>query len=312
MRHFRISRELTEHLADRFAQSHYFHYQEGDSEKVTPLKCVTIFLWFAGNEAVTYRDVADRFAISKSTLFKIVNRVTRFLSNLSPEVIQWPSNEQKIAIEQSFREKHFPGVIGVVDGSHIRIDKPNNDPESYFNRKKFHSIQVQAVCDHKKKILDVFIGFPGSVHDSRAFRASSLSTSLAEKCNDFHILGDSGYPCLQHLLTPFRDNGHLTRQQVNYNRILSKNRCVIEHSFGLLKQKFRQLYHVKLHKIENIVHLIRACCVLHNLALHEEFPMEEDDLPAVINVNENVRVENDDPRGAAKRMDIMNNMPQLY
>nr|CAI5844142.1 unnamed protein product [Callosobruchus analis] len=143
MRHFRISRELTEHLADRFAQSHYFHYQEGDSEKVTPLKCVTIFLWFAGNEAVTYRDVADRFAISKSTLFKIVNRVTRFLSNLSPEVIQWPSNEQKIAIEQSFREKHFPGVIGVVDGSHIRIDKPNNDPESYFNRKKFHSIQVQ-------------------------------------------------------------------------------------------------------------------------------------------------------------------------
>nr|CAI5817200.1 unnamed protein product [Callosobruchus analis] len=254
MRHFRISRELTEHLADRFAQSHYFHYQEGDSEKVTPLKCVTIFLWFAENEAVTYRDVADRFALSKSTLFKIVNRVTRFLSNLSPEVIQWPSNEQKIAIEQSFREKHFPGVIGVVDDSHIRIDKPNNDPESYFIRKKFHSIQVQAVCDHKKK-----------------------------KCNDFHILGDSGYPCLQHLLTPFRDNGHLTRQQVNYNRILSKNRCVIEHSFGLLKQKFRQLYHVKLHKIENIVHLIRACCVLHNLALHEEFPMEEDDLPAVIN-----------------------------
>nr|CAI5817201.1 unnamed protein product [Callosobruchus analis] len=104
MRHFRISRELTEHLADRFAQSHYFHYQEGDSEKVTPLKCVTIFLWFAENEA-----------------------------------------------EQSFREKHFPGVIGVVDDSHIRIDKPNNDPESYFIRKKFHSIQVQAVCDHKKK-----------------------------------------------------------------------------------------------------------------------------------------------------------------
>nr|CAI5824300.1 unnamed protein product [Callosobruchus analis]CAI5854928.1 unnamed protein product [Callosobruchus analis] len=153
---------------------------------------------------------------------------------------------------------------------------PQLDEEQYMRHFRISRELTEHLADH------VFIGFPGSVHDSRAFRASPLSTSLAEKCNDFHILGDSGYPCLQHLLTPFRDNGHLTRQQAT------------------------------VHKIENIVHLIRACCVLHNLALHEEFPMEEDDLPAVINVNENVRVENDDQRGAAKRMDIMNNMPQLY
>lgn len=36
----------------------------------------------------------------------------------------------------------FPGVIGVIDGSHIRIDTPSEDPVSYFNKKKFYSIHV--------------------------------------------------------------------------------------------------------------------------------------------------------------------------
>lgn len=128
------------------------------------------------------------------------------------------------------------------------------------------------MCDHKRKIRDVFIGFPGSVHDSRVFRASPLSDSLDEKCGENYILGDSGYPCLPHLLTPYRDMGNLGRIKTNFNVKLSHNRYVIEHCFGILKQKFRQLYHLKLRKIRDCVHFIRACCVLHNLALEDEMP----------------------------------------
>lgn len=71
--------------------------------------------------------------------------------------------------------------------------------------------------------------------------------------------------------TPFKDNGHLRPVEVNYNIKLTKNRYVIEHCFGLLKQRFRQLYHLKLRKIETMVHFIRACCVLHNFALNDNF-----------------------------------------
>jgi len=35
----------------------------------------------------------------------------------------------------------------------------------------------------KKKILDVFIGYPGSVHDARVFKESSLFQSLPELCS---------------------------------------------------------------------------------------------------------------------------------
>nr|CAI5827636.1 unnamed protein product [Callosobruchus analis] len=163
-----------------------------------------------------------------------------FLSNLSSTVITWLSVEEQVHISQQFATHGFKGVIGVIDGSHVRIDKPSEDPESYINRKGYYSIH------HKRKIRNVVTGFPGSLHDSRVFRASPLSTMLEQKCQQNYILGDSGYPCLRHLLTPFKDMGNLTNVQQNYNWRLAKTRYIVEHTFGILKQKFRQLYLLKL------------------------------------------------------------------
>lgn len=145
------------------------------------------------------------------------------------------------------------------------------------------------VCDHQKKIRSLFVGFPGSVHDSRVYRRSPLSNDLQEKCGNYFILGDSAYSCSRHLITPFKDQGNLTRQQRLFNQRLSGCRYIIEHCFGLLKQKFRQLYHCKLRNINDLVNFIRACCVLHNMALEDEFPVEFE-----LNRNEPVQNRNND------------------
>lgn len=142
------------------------------------------------------------------------------------------------------------------------------------------------------KIRDIFVGFPGSVHDARVYRRSTLSRTLHEKCQNLYILGDSAYPLQQYLLTPFKDRGQLTRRQIKYNTTLSKNRIVIEHCFLRLKQKFRQLYHMKLRNMRTMTHLIRACCVLHNWSLDDEVPNLEEGLPAPL--YENVEIENED------------------
>ncbi|CAH1979324.1 unnamed protein product [Acanthoscelides obtectus] len=56
-----------------------------------------------------------------------------------------------------------------------------------------------------RKVRDIFVGYPGSVHDSRVFRTSPLFGTLQEKCGNHFIIGDSGYPCVQYCLTPFQD-----------------------------------------------------------------------------------------------------------
>lgn len=46
---------------------------------------------------------------------------------------------------QGFEESsRFPKTIGAIDGTHIRIDAPKENPADYINRKGFHSIQLQV------------------------------------------------------------------------------------------------------------------------------------------------------------------------
>lgn len=56
--------------------------------------------------------------------------------------------------------------------------KPPREPErqSYMNRKLFPSMQLQAICDTKGRFLDVLVGYPGSAHDSRIVKNSSIYT----------------------------------------------------------------------------------------------------------------------------------------
>ncbi len=54
--------------------------------------------------------------------------------------------------------------MGAIDGSHIPILKPQPD---YYNQKGYYSIVMQAVVDFRGIFMNVNIGWPGKVHDSR-------------------------------------------------------------------------------------------------------------------------------------------------
>lgn len=92
---------------------------------------------------------------------------------------------------------------------------------------------VNFICDNESA------GCPGSTHHARVFRISPLSNRVIGR--EQHLLGDSAYPCSINLITPYKDNGHLTRNQQKFNRAHSATRVVIEQSFGFLKSRFRCL-----------------------------------------------------------------------
>ena len=119
------------------------------------------------------RSVADHFGVSKSTTFQVFYRVCDMLKGyLAAKLITWPIGERLQDITKEFEDmRGMPSVIGAIDGSHIPIKAPVLCPENYINCKGFHSVILQAVCDHRMLFADCYAGWPGSVHDARVFKA---------------------------------------------------------------------------------------------------------------------------------------------
>ena len=81
-------------------------------------------------------------------------------------------------MQEFFNISRFPQVLGALDGSHIPIKAPKDDPNEYVNRKSFHSIVLQGVVDANGKFLHVSTGYAGSIHDARVLRMSALLTAI--------------------------------------------------------------------------------------------------------------------------------------
>ncbi|XP_030745911.1 putative nuclease HARBI1 [Sitophilus oryzae] len=223
--------------------------------------------------------------------------------------IHFPRNiEEMQALRTSFFQKYqFPGVIGCVDCTHISIVAPHtDDPEFpeyiYVNRKNYHSINVQLICDSNLKIMNVNAQFPGSTHDANIWRHSQISTLMEniyrrDPQNVFFLLGDSGYPTRPWLLTPIQNP--TAGPEERFNDRLCSIRATIERCNGVLKNRFRCLLkHRVLHYSPTVAgQIINSCCVLHNMCIANNVPeppaeQENEDIDYGIYAVENVPAEN--------------------
>jgi hypothetical protein len=67
------------------------------------------------------------------------------------------------ALKQGFSGRAGkPNNIGAIDRSHIPIETPSvADEHTFVNRKKKHSINIQAICDHNLLICHLVAKWPG-------------------------------------------------------------------------------------------------------------------------------------------------------
>lgn len=175
---------------------------------------------------------------------------------------------------------NIPNVIGAIDGSYIPIKAPRIDAEVYVNRKCFHAITLQAICDHSLKFIDCFVGYPSSVSDIRIFKNSDIYKDIISNLQHYFpngefLLGDKAYPVLEWLIPPYIDRGNLGRREHNFNSALSKTRQVIERTFALLKGRFRRLKYLDMNRTDLIPATVLAACVLHNICIVYDKEIEE-------------------------------------
>lgn len=198
----------------------------GGRKRVDTNISIYMYLWYLAN-TITFRQLANLFGVCNSSAWKIVVRVSKWIIHISPLYIKWPEPNEMPSVSKRFESiRKIPNIIGAIDVTHIRIRKPVEYGTDYFNKKQYYSLSLQAIVDADKKFIDVYCGEPGSLHDARVLKRSQFYRNVFnDRNNMFHsnnfIIGDSAYPLKDWLITPFKDHGHLTDIQKNFNFIHS-------------------------------------------------------------------------------------------
>ncbi|XP_033951422.1 putative nuclease HARBI1 [Pseudochaenichthys georgianus] len=229
---FRLSRESLKVLLELLGQDRRHGWG-------ATIETLVFLFWLASGASC--RVVSRVFGMPRSTVHRIVHRVTEEVVAICHQVIHLPRTAEDLeAVSRGFaglaRHRAFRKAAGAIDGCHVRIVPPSGpDGHCYRNRKLFSSILLQAVCDHQGRFIDTYVGWPGSVHDSRVLRHSPLYRQALYPPPGHFILADGGYPCLQHplpLITPYKRPLQGVGPQ-RFNSHHSRARSIIERAFGL-------------------------------------------------------------------------------
>lgn len=245
---------------------------------------VLIFIYWLAH-ALSYRVTARTFSIPKSTVCRVVHKIAREIKAVAAGwVICYPRPDQLHAIGLGFAqlERHhaFQKAVGAIDGCHIRIKPPGRNKEDYFNYKQFYSIQMQAVCDSTGRFLNIFVGYLGSVHDTRVFKNSPLYYNAEYPPAGYFLIGDSGYPSIDkpiRVVTPYK----LPLQgpvEERFNWCHSQGRIIIDRAFGMMKARWRRTLFSALEvKVGFCTEVVIACAFLHNVCLTNGDVLEPED-----------------------------------
>lgn len=98
-----------------------FSFRNNSVSPSNQLLCALRFYASAGHLS----SIADCFQMDPSTVSRIISKVSRAIATLFPQYIQMPEVHNILHMQEKFYNiSRFPRVIGVVDGTHIKIQSP--------------------------------------------------------------------------------------------------------------------------------------------------------------------------------------------
>ncbi|GBG68319.1 hypothetical protein CBR_g2864 [Chara braunii] len=147
---------------------------------------------------------------------------------------------------------------------------------------------LRVVVDLDLRVLDVHMGYPGSRHDIRVLKLSSMSQRTESRSlfrgppvtlpfgvkTNGYILTDNGYPPSEWMVVSY---GGIS-QHVDEERFDNEHKVVrgaVERAFGRLKGMWRLFLRTHKTNLDTLPQQFTFVCILHNILINAEIPFNE-------------------------------------
>ena len=141
---FRLRKDSVSDLVKILAKD--LEHQTRRGLLLTPMQQVLIALRFYAT-GTFQRVIGDLFGVSVFAACRVIHKVSRAIAKQKRQFLSIPGNLADVK-RKFYDVGHFPGVIGAINCTHVRVICPNKENAMAFvNHKQFYSINVQAVCD---------------------------------------------------------------------------------------------------------------------------------------------------------------------
>jgi len=168
--------------------------------------------------------------------------------------------------------------VSAIDGIALRIRRPRvsevPNPSSYWTRKGFFAIKVQAAVGGNYRVHFLSTVTAGSCHESTAFSASGLAELLARDDGlprGHWVAGDDAYIAGERFLTPWPGT-NLPWDKDAYNYYHSSSRTFVEQVFGQVVGQWGILWRSVRFSVSRASLILRVCVRLHNFLIGRSSP----------------------------------------
>ncbi|GMN47406.1 hypothetical protein TIFTF001_016582 [Ficus carica] len=238
----------------------------------------------------TYKSLARRFGFDSSAdachaFFTVCHSVNAKLGHL----FELRSDSDRVRTD--FGWLSLPNCCGVLGFGKFEIDGDILGENG--------SLLVQALVDSDGRFLDVSAGWPSNLKPETILHQTKLYLGVEETrdllnghCYELsdgrsipqYVLGDSCFPLLPWLLTPYRkpkedDEGRgFSSEQMAFNAVHSRAVGLVGTAFGRVRSRWRLLAREwKEECVEFLPFVVVTCCLLHNFVMKCSEPNVEED-----------------------------------
>ena len=136
-RRFRVSKVMAMLIIDG-VKDQVEHPTEQNHALSAELQVLTCLRYYA--TGCFQRVAGDLSGVSVASVCRIVRKVSRAIASLKEQYISMPTHQRAQQVKKEFFSiSGFPGVIGCIDCTHVRISCPTvPNPALYVNRKGIH------------------------------------------------------------------------------------------------------------------------------------------------------------------------------